>query len=410
MLLAAPPAAPPASTAAAAPYSAPADHAFAADLYRAARETSGNLFLSPASVRIALAMAATGAVGETEAEMSKALHLDASGEKNSAMFAALLHDWSARATPEVAPGAPQWEAELAAKRAIELHVANRLWAQQGVTFRAPFVHTLESSYGAPLEQLDFAKGAAASAARINGWISEATHQLIPTIVPADGLDPATRLVLTNAIYFKAAWSAPFNPGATSDADFFAPGQAASRVPTMHALEHLRYGEDAGNQLLELPYGDGSMAMVVVLPGQQDGLREIESTLRGTTFDRWLKALGDARVRVSLPRFKTESSFELAPALRAMGMKSPFTYGLANFRGMDGSRDLFLSQVLHKAFVEVDEQGTVAAAATAVTMVAGAAMREPPPKVFSADHPFFFFIRDVRSGAILFAGRVENPAK
>jgi len=383
------------------------DHAFAAALYRAAARSEGNVFLSPAGVRLALAMAAAGALGDTAAEMQSVLQLDKSASKTNAAFHALLEEWSARGKAQVASDAPAFERERASREAIQLHVVNRLWGQSGFKFRAPFLETLEKSYHAPLEQLDFAEALDASVARINAWVAEQTSNRIQNLIAPGTLKPDARLVLTNAIYFKAAWSTPFNKSATSDADFHS-GATTVRAPTMHLTERLSYGETADAKLLELPYGDGSMSLVLVLPNAVEGLRALEDSLSGAAFAAWLAALQPARVRVSLPRFKIESSFSLAEALRSLGMKTAFTSGAANFSGMDGARDLFLGEVVHKAFVQVDEEGTEAAAATAVTMRAGAVMREDEPKVFNVDHPFFFFIRDVKSGAVLFAGRILNP--
>lgn len=406
MLLAAPPPPGPPSFA----ELAQGDHDFAANLYKAALQPTGNLFLSPASVRIALAMTASGAMGNTADEMRSVLRLPADQKQTNAGYAALLADWNSRATPPISKDAPQYQRDQAEKNSITLRVVNRLWGQKGHKFRASFLTTLADSYHAPLEQLDFAHAVEKSRARINAWVAEQTANKIVDLIPLGVLQPATKLVLTNAVYFKAAWTHSFKEGATRPADFFSGADKLS-VPTMSQTESFKYGELDGAQVVELPYAEGSLSMVVVLPTAQDGLSALEQSLTGASLDRWTSSLASQQVHVALPKFKMGSSFALANALQGMGMKDAFHEGKADLSGMDGSHKLFLSQVVQKTFIAVDEKGTEAAAATAV-MVAGRAMRlhnEPPPKEFKADHPFFFFLRDVKSRTILFAGRVTNPA-
>jgi len=403
MILAAPP--PPPATSV---ETIAGDHAFAADLYKAAQQPGGNLFLSPASVRIALAMTAAGALGDTESEMRSALHLNESAHQTNTGFRALLSDWAARGTPAIPKDAPDWKRDQLQRDAIELHVVNRLWGQSGKPFLAPFLSVLEKDYRAPLEQLDFAKSLDASVARINAWVAEQTANKIQNLLSVQALSPSTRLVITNAVYFKAAWTSPFHAGSTQPADFFN-GAKIVGVPTMQQTAHFAYGEADNAKVLELPYADGSMSMVIVLPNEKDGLGALETSLSGASFDRWLNALKPERVHVGLPKFKTESTFALASALQSLGMKSAFDASAANFGGMDGARDLFIGAVVHKAFIEVNEEGTEAAAATAATMSMSAIRREAPPKEMKVDHPFFFFIRDVKSGSILFAGRIVDPS-
>jgi serpin B len=385
------------------------DHDFAANLYKAALSPAGNLFLSPASVRIALAMTASGAMGNTAAEMQSVLKLPGDAKQTNADYAALLAEWNARVT---APGkeAPDHPRAQAEKNSITLRVVNRLWGQKGHKFRASFLSTLADGYRAPLEELDFAHALEKSRERINAWVAEQTANKILDLIPTGVLQPATKLVLTNAVYFKAEWTHSFNEGATRPADFVSGADKLS-VPTMSLTETFKYGELDTAQVVELPYADGSLSMVVVLPAAKDGLAALEQSLSGASFDRWTSALAAQQVHLALPKFKMGSSFALSEALQALGIKDAFHEGKADLSGMDGSHKLFLSQVVQKTFIAVDEKGTEAAAATAV-MVASRAMKlhnEPPPKEFKADHPFFFFLRDVKSGTILFAGRVMNPA-
>ncbi|HEX4386120.1 MAG TPA: serpin family protein [Myxococcales bacterium] len=366
------------------------DHAFAADLYKAARPPSGNLFLSPASVRIALAMTAAGALGGTEEEMQRVLRLSESTQQNNAAMQALLSALNA-------PG-----------KEYELHVVDRLWAQAGASIKPAFSKTLETSFHSPLEQLDFEHALEASRLKINQWVKEQTAGKIDDLIRQGILKPDARLVLTNAIYFKAKWTHQFNPRSTADAEFFGAAKTA-QVKTMRMIERFGYAEVPGAKLLELPYADGALSMVIALPNANDGLAALEKSLDGKTLDRWIAALQSGnRVSVSLPKFKLESSFTLSETLKAMGMKSAFVFGPADFSGIDGTRDFFIGEVVHKAFIDLDERGTEAAAATAVMMRAGSAMmRQPDPKEFKADHPFFFFIRDLASGAVLFTGRVAD---
>lgn len=383
------------------------DRAFAASLYKATRaENPGNLFLSPASVRVALAMTLAGAKGDTEREMRATLALGASPRVHDA-FATILQDWNGRAQVVVRPSMQEWERQRAERARIELHVVNRIWGQRGRPFRAAFLGTLSTSYGAPLEELDFIKATDASTDRINTWVAEQTEQKITNLIPRGLLNAGTRLVLTNAVYFKASWSSPFLGDLTKGGEFLAAGTKPVSARFMNATEHFPYAEVGAAQVLELPYGDGSMSMVVVLPNAKDGLAALESSLSATTLAGWAKALTGTRVRVALPKFKMSSSVGLAHVLGALGMKSAFTHGPADFSEIDGTRDLFISAVLHKAYVDVNEQGTEAAAATAVAMGAGGPP-PAPPKEFKADHPFFFFIRDKKFDSVLFAGSVVDP--
>jgi serpin B len=405
MLLAAPPPPAPPSFA----ELAQGDHDFAANLYKAALQPTGNLFLSPASVRIALAMTASGAMGNTADEMRKVLALPADPQQANADYAALLADWKGREAPPPGKDEPRWKRDEAEQGSITLRVVNRLWGQHGHKFHAAFLSVLEDSYRAPLERLDFANALEKSRERINAWVAEQTANKIRDLIPKGLLKTSTKLVLTNAVYFKAAWSHAFNDRLTKTADFFSGGSKVP-VPTMNETETLGYGEVDGAQVVELPYADRSISMVVVLPAAQDGLSALEKSLAGASFDRWTGSLVAQQVHVALPKFKMGSAFALGEALQGMGIKDAFHEGVADLSGMDGTHKLFLGAVVQKTFIDVDEKGTEAAAATAVAVMGRAArLSNPiPPKEFKADHPFFF-LRDVKSGTILFAGRVTNPA-
>jgi len=218
------------------------------------------------------------------------------------------------------------------------------------------------------------------------------------------------LVLTNAVYFHGNWADPFKKDRTKEEDFHVTATDTIKVPMMHRSGEFRYAAVADLQILELPYGDGSLSMVVLLPQTVDGLADLESMLTRQNLQRWTKSVKhEEEVKVYLPKFKTTSQFQMADTLKAMGIELAFTAD-ADFSGMTGDHDLFISAVIHKAFVDVNEEGTEAAAATGVVMKRTAAPVQEPkkPPVFRADHPFVFMIRDNRNGAILFLGRITNP--
>jgi serpin B len=391
-----------------------ADTQFATHLYAQLRGGGGNLIFSPASIRIALAMAFAGARGETASEMQHALVLPSTSPHEG--FAASLKGWAALADPAPNPHASSsgaemqryYEAELERRR-IVLHVVNRLWAQTGHHFQDDFLALLRDAYRAPLAELNFHAQPEPSRVAINGWVSDQTAKKIPELIAPRLITAETRLVVTNAVYFKAQWQAPFQPEATRVEPFFAAGGNEVKAHLMHMTRYFSLGAFDGGQLLELPYASGELAMDVVLPSAPQGLPKLEEELGHGAWPRWIKALSPVRVDVSIPRFKMSSAFGLAEALGALGMKQAFVFPKADFSGMDGTRELFIGSVVHQAMVDVDEQGTEAAAATAVLMAAGAAPPTQKPVVFRADHPFLFFIRDTRSGVILFAGRVVDPS-
>jgi serine protease inhibitor len=390
------------------------DATFAAHLYDQLRGHAGNLFFSPASIRIALAMAWAGARADTATEMQHALVLPAPKEAH-AQFAALLRGWDALAHPSdnsaAAARDPQMQKyyeEQLERRRIVLRVVNRLWAQSGYKLRDDFLALLRDSYRAPAGLLDFHKSPEPSRAAINKWVSVETEKKIPELIARGLITADTRLVLTNAVYFKAHWQEPFEKSATRDEPFFADGGKKVTVPLMHNVHYFSLAAFDGGQMLELPYASGELVMDVVLPAKQDGLGRVEKQFAGGALRGWLAALKPMRVDVTLPRFKTSSSFSLSETLGALGMKKAFSYPGADFSGMDDGHDLFISAVVHQAVVDVDEHGTEAAAATAVMMAAGAAPPTEPPALFRADHPFLFLIRDTKSGVVLFVGRLVAP--
>jgi len=377
-----------------------ANGAFAFALYDALRGQPGNLFFSPYSISSALAMTYAGARGATEKQMADTLRWGAVW----ALPQARLH-----------PAFDALDLALASHTQIsnsfQLTVANSLWGQQGHPFLQSFLTVLRQNYGAGLLLLDFQDAPDPSRRTINAWVANNTQGKITDLIPSGAIDSSTRLVLANALYFKAKWMAPFDRNATSNQVFHLLDGSQVTVPMMEQVTHLSYAEGTGYQVVDLPYAGGQVSMVILLPraGQLDAL---EKGLAAGAITPTLQSLGTAKVDLTLPKFKYGSSFSLGQTLQGMGMRDAFSPSAADFSGMDGHQhDLFISDVIHKALVAVDEDGTEAAAATAVAM-SSALAAAPIEKIvqFKADHPFIYVIRDDPTGTILFLGRVEDPSK
>jgi serpin B len=373
------------------------DNAFAVELYGHLRSHSGNLFFSPMSVSTALAMTYAGARGETAAQMAKTLHFNLPPAQLHPAMGALLSDLNA------------------AHDGYQLRVANSLWAQQGYVFNDDFLTLTKSDYGAGFQQVDFARAAEKARLTINDWTAQNTEDKIKDLLKPDILTPKTKLVLTNAIYFKSDWQEKFHKETTREEDFhLVPGQTV-KAPLMHQTGSYSYFNGGTFQILDIPYRSGECSMIILLPNEKSGLTALEQALTATNTRKWLGQLKPApEVIVTIPKFKTTQQFELQGALGAMGMPKAFSDTQADFSGMTPVRELYISAVIHKAFIDVTEEGTEAAAATSAIMRAGMAHAPernlPPPIIFRADHPFVFLIRDNRSGSILFMGRVTDPTK
>jgi serpin B len=366
---------------------------FATDLYgRLRSEMTGNLFFSPYSISMALAMTYAGAEGKTEAQMAKVLHFPLPETKFHPAFNGL------QKRLVVSGEAPRFQ----------LRVANRLWGQKGFHFLTPFLQVTKDNYGAELGLLDF-KQTEVARKTINSWVDKETDRKIQDLLAPGVLDASTRLVLTNAIYFKARWEDEFSKSATTDAPFHVAGQKQIKVPMMHQQRQLRYVESNNMQTLELPYaGYEGLSMLIVLPKKIDGLSDLEKALTSENVQKWSSGLKSGLVNAHLPKFQMTSEFSLADVLSSMGMSLAFS-DKADFSGMSTQEPLLISAVIHKAFVDVNEEGTEAAAATAVGIGAAAELPRPEePVEFRADHPFVFLIRDNRTQAVLFLGRLVNP--
>ena len=370
-----------------------AGNEFAADLYGRLRDNEGNLFFSPSSISLALAMTYAGAEGQTEQQMADVLHFDLPERQLHAAVAALRQ--AARPDGD--------------KAGYQLRVANRLWAQEGFPIQPAFQQTLRTNYGAELEQLNFAQQAEAARQTINAWVEGQTEKKIENLLPPGVLDAMTRLVLTNAIYFKGAWTDEFKKEATKEAPFHLPNGRQLNVPLMHQNGRFDYAAIDDLQILAMPYGpDRQLSMIVLLPKKVDGLAALEKQLTSENLETWLKRMRKQEVRLFLPRFKMTSQFQLAEVLKSLGMTLAFSPQQADFSGISSNEELYISAVIHKAFVDVNEQGTEAAAATGVAIGVTSAPVRDEPVVFRADHPFVFLIRDNRSGSILFLGRLIDP--
>lgn len=351
----------------------------------------GNLFFSPYSISTALVMTYGGARGETQKQMANVLHFTLPRQNLYSAFGTL-------------------QKQLVQKDktcGYQLLLANALWGQKSEPFLKEFLDFTEYYYGAGFSQLDFVNETEQSRHTINSWVEEKTNNKIKDLIPPGGIDEQTALVLTNAIYFKGEWKIKFSKWKTRKADFTVSTKDKVKVPMMHLKEDFKYYEDEKLQTLELPYKGDEISMLVILPSEPEGIREIENTLTTENLNILLSKIKSTKVDVFFPKFKmTWGTFSLKNTLVVLGMPEAFEPEKADFSGMNGKRDLWISDVFHKTFIEVNEEGTEAAAATGVVM--SKALHIEP--VFRADHPFIFIIKDNHSGSILFMGRVINPVE
>lgn len=368
-----------------------ANDEFALRLYQQIAAKDGNLFFSPYSISNALAMTYAGARGNTAAEMKTTLRFNLAADRLPPAFGKLIAQLDGDGKP----------------RPFQLTVANRLWGQKDYGFLPEFTKIGQDYYRAGLEEVDFINASEAARKTINAWVEQQTKDKIKDLIGPGVLNDQTRLVLTNAIYFKAPWLSPFRPEATKPEPFHLANGSSIRTPMMHANQRLQFAAHETFTMLQLPYEGHGQSMLVLLPNKKDGLGTLEKQLNAETLAKWLEKLSTHEVDVKLPKFKVTAAIKLNDTLKEMGMKDAFVFGKADFSGMATREKLYISAVLHKAFVDVNEAGTEAAAATAVVI---AARSEPPPATFHADHPFVFLIRDNATGSILFAGRLADPTK
>ncbi len=369
--------------------------AFAFDMYQVlAADSDENLFYSPYSISIALAMTYGGARGETERQMAEALHYTLPQEELHPAF-----NWLDLELESRGEGASGSDGEP-----FRLRVANATWGQEGFPFLMDYLDLLAVNYGAGMRIMDFVSEPEASREVINEWVSEETEGRIEDLLPEGSIDGSTRLVLTNAIYFNAAWSLPFEESYTRDGSFYRLDGSPVTAEMMSQTEDFRYVEGEGYQAVEMFYDGEELSMIVLLPAEGE-YAAFEESLDEARLETILASLEFTHVNLTMPKFTFESGFGLVDAFQELGMVDPF--GPADFSGMAEGRDLFISDIFHKAFVAVDEEGTEAAAATAV-VVGESSVPPPPVATMTIDRPFLFLIRDRATGAILFLGRVLDP--
>ncbi|KAM9233836.1 leukocyte elastase inhibitor-like isoform 1-T2 [Dugong dugon] len=369
---------------------------FAVDLFRALNEHSpaGNIFFSPISISSALAMVFLGARGSTAVQLSKTFHFDAVEEVHS-RFQSLNADINKRGASYI------------------LKLANRLYGEKTYSFLPEFLESTQKMYGAELASVDFQLASEEARKEINQWVKGQTEGKIPELLASGTVNSMTKLVLVNAIYFKGNWKEKFMKEATTDAPFRLNKKDTKTVKMMYQKKKFPYGyiQALKCRVLELPYQDKDLSMVILLPDDIEddstGLRKIEEQLTLENLSEWTKPenLHTMEVNVSLPRFKLEETYNLNSYLASLGVQDLFNSSKADLSSMSGARDLFISKIVHKSFVEVNEEGTEAAAATAA--IANFCMLVPE-ETFNADHPFFFFIRHNPSNSILFCGRFSSP--
>jgi serpin B len=377
---------------------------FAINLYHELPSREGNLFFSPYSISTALAMTYGGARGQTAKQMAQALQFTLPDHELHPAFAALHKELNS----------------IQSKGQVQLSVANSLWPQSGFEFRRDYLDLCRDDYGTDIFPVDFVGHAEDSRQAINRWVEDNTSHKITNLLGPGSVDGA-RLVLVNAIYFKGKWAKEFDADNTRDEPFYSSPDTPINTPLMQQTDRFGYAEFDGLQVLELPYAGDDLSMLVLLPCGTNSagplapratnydLGQLEAKLTPPNLALWTAKLPIQKVQVFLPKFKATSEFSLGATLGAMGMTDAFDPNKVDFSGMDGRPDLYISAVVHKAYVDVNEEGTEAAAATGVIMTLSAELPSPVP-LFRADHPFLFLIRDNRTGSILFLGRITNPAQ
>ena len=378
---------------------AAANNRFASDLYLTLAKNPDNaghnLFYSPFSISSALAITGEGAKGKTQDEIFSVFHFPKNDTVREEGFAWIN------------------EGITTADAGYTLRTANALWAEKSYPFLPAFTSIARKYYSAEVMKLDFKNNPGESRATINQWVEQKTENKIRDLLPQGSIDPLTRLVITNAVYFNGTWAQPFEPALTKEADFRTGTGPSVKVRMMESGARYPYTETDTVQYIELPYIHNStkaLSMIVILP-KGDDLKPAEAALNDNNLSALRGSAVSQSVNLYLPKFRMDTEYRLPQTLSAMGMPTAFTGGAADFSGMDGTKNLYISDVIHKAFIDVNEEGTEAAAATAVVMVPGMAApgKRPPVPEFRADHPFVFLIQDKETGTILFIGRVANPA-
>jgi len=366
---------------------------FALDLYRALSQEEGNLFFSPYSISLALAMTYAGARSATEEQMAETLHFTTLGQDRlHPAFNALALELASRGE----------DPTVKKEDRFQLHIANALWGQDGYGFLPTFLDVLAENYGAGVRTADFIDAPEQAQMMINRWVSDETEERIENLLPPDSITPLTRLVLTNAVYFKATWKQGFDASFTWDCPFTLLDGSQVTVQMMEQVGKFKCVAGEGYHAIEIPYVGDELSMLVLLPEIHE-FEEFAATLDPERLASILATMTEERgISLSMPRFEYASEFNLKATLVDLGMPDAFVYGTGDFSGMDGTRELFIGDVFHKAFVSVDENGTEAAAATALPIPCAIL------PVIRLDHPFIFLIRDIETETILFMGQVMDP--
>ncbi len=369
------------------------NNTFALKLFHQLRTgEKGNLFFSPYSISTALGMTYGGARNNTAKEMAKTLRFPLGEAKLHPAFAALQTGLN----------------KIEKKGNIKLSIANSIWPHTKYKFLDSYVSLLKKDYGVTVTPLDYSNNPDNIPRKtINKWVEDKTNDKIKELIKPGILTPLTRMVLTNAIYFKGDWAEQFDKKRTRQLPFKVSSSKSVKTDLMYRSAKFKFADLKSHQIIELPYKGDSLSMIAILPTKVDGLEDLEKELTLDNLEKWQKSMRKTKVQLFLPKFKMTSMIELSDILQKMGMKDAF--GLkADFSGMDGTKNLYISAVIHKAFVDVNEEGTEAAAATAVVMDRKCEVARPPQ--FRADHPFLFLIKENKTGSILFIGKVANPEK
>ena len=350
-----------------------------------------NVFFSGFSISCALSMAYVGAAGNTEAQMAKVLEFALPKEKINKAFRNLLY--------EINKGG----------KGYILEIANALWGDKGYNFLHSFLDAIEKYYGGGFYRVDFRGDPEGSREKINKWVEKKTREKIKNLLPPGSITALTRLVITNAIYFKGDWMSPFEKENTQKMPFYTLDNYQIDVPMMYQKEKFEYMEERGKfKLIALPYSNEKLSMVIVLPNKRDGVSELEQEFTWDMLEDALIRTRKREVDVYIPKFKMEKMYDLVDPLSDMGMTDAFT-NRADFSNMEPKKELYITNVIHKAYIDVNEKGTEAAAATGVVIALRAAVPYEP-LVFKADHPFLYFIIHNPTGQILFMGKVVDPTK
>lgn len=366
-------------------------NAFAGDLFAKLKAGNGNVFVSPFSIETALAMTAAGAKGNTLSQMQTVLRLPPDADDRFEKLMAAINP-------------------AGAKRAYELGTANAIWAQKGMPWDARFKNRVLGPYASAFREVDFRTAPDAAAKECNDWVAKETRDKVKDILQKGDVTPDIRMLLANAIYFKGTWANPFNKQVTKNADFVKADGTKTTAPLMYESGRFSYAETDDAQAIALPYKGNDLSMLILLPKKPDGIGRLQDGLTGKSLAAWAGMLKpEPTVHVYLPRFKAETRYDLGKTLIELGMPDAFSDTKADFSGMlTGPERLCIGFVIHKAFVDVNEEGTEAAAATVVGMRLTSAVAPTPPKVFRADHPFLFAILHNPTKTVLFLGRLSEP--